>query len=350
MSRGIIRSARPYVVWLGVTGASAAAVHAVPGTWRAAAGASAPEAVPHVLVAACATGLALSLAWLWLVTSVTVAEVVTGSVPRRGGAARRLVLLACGAAVVAGTALPAQASGGDGVEVLVGLPLPERAVAPATVGPPGASATATAADRYVVRSGDSLWSIARAHPAPDTDVETRWRAIWRHNRDVVGDDPDLIHPGQALRLTDTDTERPGRTTRRTENDDEHTRQRRGRGRPPPTERRHRQRAGSAGPGPDAAHRSPAAAPAQHPRERPGRARARDPGAGGRLRRPLPAGRGRDRRRRPAGRPAPAPHGPGGRSTRCRAAPGRSPPPAASHRAGSGDPTRRGRSWSAYAPP
>jgi len=89
-----------------------------------------------VLVAACTTGLALSLAWLWVVTSVTVAEVVTGSVPRSGGAARRLVLLACGAAVVAGTALPAQASDGDGVEVLVGLPLPERAVAPATVGRP----------------------------------------------------------------------------------------------------------------------------------------------------------------------------------------------------------------------
>ena len=46
---------------------------------------------------------------------------------------------------------------------------------------------------------------ARAHPAPSGDVETRWRAIWRHNLDVVGDDPDLIHPGQALRLPHTDT-------------------------------------------------------------------------------------------------------------------------------------------------
>lgn len=205
MSRGIIRTARPYAVWLGVTAAAAAAAHTVPGTWRAAADASASETIPHVLVAACATGLALSLAWLWLVTSVTVAEVVTGSVPRSGGAARRLVLLACGAAVVAGTALPAQASSGDGVEVLVGLPLPERAVAPATSGRPGTPAAAPTADAYVVRSGDSLWSIARAHPAPAGDVETRWRAIWRHNRDVVGDDPDLIHPGQALRLPHTDT-------------------------------------------------------------------------------------------------------------------------------------------------
>ncbi len=204
MSRGITHTARPYAVWLGVTAAPAAAAHIVPGSWRAAAHASAAETIPQTMVAACATGLALSLAWLWVVTSVTVVEVVTGAVPRSGGATRRLVLLACGAAVVAGTALPAQASSGDGVEVLVGLPLPERAVAPATSGRPGTPAAPTV-DAYVVRSGDSLWSIARAHPAPSGDVETRWRAIWRHNRDVVGDDPDLIHPGQALRLPATDT-------------------------------------------------------------------------------------------------------------------------------------------------
>ena len=208
MTRGSICAARPYAVWLGVTAAAAAAAHIVPGTWRAAAHASAAETLPQTMVAACATVLALSLAWLWVVTSVTVVEVVTGAVPRSGGATRRLVLLACGAAVVAGTALPAQASSGDGAEALVGLPLPERAVAPDTPGrsaAPVASVAVPAPDSYVVRSGDSLWSIARAHPAPAGDVETRWRAIWRHNRDVVGDDPDLIHPGQALRLPATDT-------------------------------------------------------------------------------------------------------------------------------------------------
>ncbi|MBD3925258.1 LysM peptidoglycan-binding domain-containing protein [Nocardioides cavernae] len=214
MSRGIARTARPYAVWLGLTATAAAAAQAVPGTWRAAADASASQTVPQVLVAACATGLALSLAWLWIVTSVTVAEVVTDSVPRSGGATRRLVLLACGAAVVAGTALPAQASSGDGVEVLVGLPLPERAVAPAGPGRTGAAAAPAAAPTagtYVVRPGDSLWSIAHAHPVPAGDVEARWRSIWRHNRDVVGDDPDLIHPGQALRLPDTDAD-PRTTT------------------------------------------------------------------------------------------------------------------------------------------
>jgi LysM repeat protein len=223
VSRGIICTARPYAVWLGVTAVAAAAALTVPGSWRAAGDARAAETIPQVLVAACATGLALSLAWLWVVTSVTVAEVVTGAGPRGGGATRRLVLLACGAAVVAGTALPAQASSGDGAEVLVGLPLPERAVAPATSGRPSApvaSVATTTADAYVVRPGDSLWSIARAHPAPADDVETRWRAIWRQNRAVVGDDPDLIHPGQALRLPDTDTSTEPGTEPGTEKDGE----------------------------------------------------------------------------------------------------------------------------------
>ncbi|GIN03117.1 hypothetical protein Pve01_47750 [Planomonospora venezuelensis] len=223
MSRGITRTARPYAVWLGVTGAAAAAASSVPDAWRATASASASERTVDVLVAGCATLLALSLGWLWLVTSVTVAELVAGRAPRGGGATRRLVLLACGAAVVAGTALPAQAAGGDGAERLVGLPLPERPVAPATDIATHAAADTpttpvshpTTGDAYVVRAGDSLWSIARAHPAPDAGVEARWRAIWRLNQEVVGEDPDLIHPGQALRLpatdtgTDTDTETDG---------------------------------------------------------------------------------------------------------------------------------------------
>lgn len=204
MSRALHRC-RPYVVWLGVTAAALTATAAVPGAWQAAAEADPGRGVAAVLVAGCALGLAGSLVWLWLVTTVTVAEIATGSVPRTGGAARRLVLAACGAAVVAGTALPAQAAGGEGVDVLVGLPLPERAVGPAAVDTSRAAAAPSGDGRtYVVRPGDSLWSIARAHPAPAGDVGLRWRAIWRDNRDVVGDDPDLIHPGQALRLPGTD--------------------------------------------------------------------------------------------------------------------------------------------------
>ena len=199
MSRGSFHTARPYAVWLVVTVSAGVAAWSAPAAWRDATGTAGPERLTDVLVAGCATALALALGWLWLVASVTVAELVTGPVSCGGGATRRLVLLACGAAVVATTALPAHASDADGAEVLVGLPLPERAVAPAVVERP------TAGDAYVVRPGDSLWSIARAHPAARVGVEGRWRAIWRHNRGVVGPDPDLIHPGQALRLPGTDT-------------------------------------------------------------------------------------------------------------------------------------------------
>jgi hypothetical protein len=210
--------ARPLAVWLAVTVAALGAGRTVPAAWCAAdAGAPAGGAVTDALVAGCATVLTLALAWLWLVTSATVAQVLAGATPSGAGATRRLVLLACGAAVVAGTAVPAHADGTRGdAEHLVGLSLPERAVAPATgSSEPRARAVtvarrdAGAGERYVVRPGDSLWSIAQAHPTDGDDVELRWRAIWAANRDVVGADPDLIHPGQALRLPGTHTDEDG---------------------------------------------------------------------------------------------------------------------------------------------
>jgi nucleoid-associated protein YgaU len=213
MSRGKKTSVvRPVTVWLAVTVAALAAGRTVPAAWRTA-GADAPagDPVTDALVAGCATVLAVALGWLWLVTSATVVQVLAGATPTGAGTTRRLVMLACGAAVVAGTAVPAHADGGRGdAEHLVGLSLPERAVAPVTRSPEPRARTATVSlrdvgsgERYVVRPGDSLWSIAQAHPADGDDVELRWRAIWAANRDVVGADPDLIHPGQALRLPGT---------------------------------------------------------------------------------------------------------------------------------------------------
>lgn len=145
-------------------------------------------------------GLALALAWLWVITTVTVVGLLTGRSRAGGGATRRLVLVACGAAVLAGTGVPALASGGDGNELLVGLTLPDRAVAPPRVHRVPEPSRPSPSGTYVVRPGDSLWSIAMDHPDDSGSVDHRWRAIWRTNRDVVGDDPDLIIPGQALRL------------------------------------------------------------------------------------------------------------------------------------------------------
>ncbi|MDT0187715.1 LysM domain-containing protein [Microbacterium sp. ARD31] len=199
MSRAIHTILRPVAVWAAVSAAAALGAVAVPGAWRA----TGPRAdVADLLVAVCATALAGSLCWLWVVTTATVAALLAGHRPSwREGATRRLVLVACGAAVVAGPALPAHAAGGEGADLLAGLPLPDRATAPtARREPRPATPAREAPGAYVVQPGDSLWSIARAHPARDLTVDERWRAIWRANHDVVGDDPDLILPGQALRL------------------------------------------------------------------------------------------------------------------------------------------------------
>ncbi len=55
---------------------------------------------------------------------------------------------------------------------------------------------------YVVRTGDSLWSIAeeRLEKPTDSAITDAWKAIWRANRAVIGDHPELIRPGQELRL------------------------------------------------------------------------------------------------------------------------------------------------------
>ena len=150
----IISRGRPGAVWCGVTAAAGATVGAVPDAWAAVALARGAEEVAELLVATCVTGLALALAWLWVITTVTAAELLSGRTGPGG----------------------------------LGTPVVHH------------HRRAQAVAAYVVQPGDSLWSIARTHPGPTTSVDQRWRAIWAANRDVVGDDPDLIVPGQTLSL------------------------------------------------------------------------------------------------------------------------------------------------------
>ena len=77
---------------------------------------------------------------------------------------------------------------------MAGLPLPERAEGPAR----------RPAVDVVVRAGDSLWAIAARDLGPratDPEIARRWHQVYRANRPSIGPDPDLLHPGQVLRLT-----------------------------------------------------------------------------------------------------------------------------------------------------
>lgn len=82
-----------------------------------------------------------------------------------------------------------------------GLPLPDRRLGPAGDHAPADSPARQAVHR--VGPGDSLWSIARGLLGPTAgaaEVDAAWRRLAATNRDVVGDDPDLIRPGQTLRV------------------------------------------------------------------------------------------------------------------------------------------------------
>lgn len=49
---------------------------------------------------------------------------------------------------------------------------------------------------YTVKPGDTLWAIAKK----TLNDGSRWREIYDNNMDVIGKDPNLIFPGQVLRI------------------------------------------------------------------------------------------------------------------------------------------------------
>ena len=56
-----------------------------------------------------------------------------------------------------------------------------------------------AADKtYTIKSGDNLSDIAQAQLGD----ANRWKEIYQLNKDVIGDNPDLIHPGKTIKLPD----------------------------------------------------------------------------------------------------------------------------------------------------
>ncbi|KQZ75038.1 LysM peptidoglycan-binding domain-containing protein [Nocardioides sp. Root151] len=206
---------RCLLVWAGVSLVCLAALVALlPDLRRCGvlldAGALADAPFDRALALLAVVALTGSAVWWWAVTSLAVLEAAT-AVRVRGcpPAMRRVVLLACGVTLASGLspAVADQSAGlpprpaDPGHSVLAGLQLPDRS--PGVVTRPATAGATSAPGAVRVRAGDSLWSIAEGslgHDADDASIDARWRQIWQANREVVGADPDLIHPGTRLRL------------------------------------------------------------------------------------------------------------------------------------------------------
>jgi hypothetical protein len=185
------------------------------------------------LVSSCAWLLLACLGWMGFGMLVTVHDVLRD---RRGTRARllapafvrRVVVVCVGVGLsgsVAGVA-SAQTSAvsepaAGSAERLEGLVVPDRVedgavTAPrtrsSTPGParpglltpePGPERRPGTGGTVVVRPGDSLWTLAASRLSGDAGpaaVDSAWRRLYIANRPPLGADPDLIHPGDVLRI------------------------------------------------------------------------------------------------------------------------------------------------------
>ena len=122
---------------------------------------------------------------------------------------RRVVAVAISVILLAGVlrVQPASATVGPAGSRMVKMAETSIPVASeAAIGVLARTLMATVSESYTVTRGDSLRGIARSVLVSNgavptgTSISDLWRAIYEANRDVIGDDPDLIHPGQVLEL------------------------------------------------------------------------------------------------------------------------------------------------------
>ena len=163
--------------------------------------------------------------WLWIATLLVLVQALgprrqpLPGVPR---SVQRLVLGACGLGLAGGlVAGPAAAAAAVSIPVpdqptqlLAGLPRPERPGGETRHGAASHATTPPAAQEQrtvTVRPGDTLWELSeRDLPAGASaaTVSARSHRIHARNADVIGPDPDLLQPGQQLRLPPTEPTTP----------------------------------------------------------------------------------------------------------------------------------------------
>lgn len=196
-------------------------------------GPAAAGAPADLLVVATATLAAWALAaWLGVTVALSAGTRVAGPVGRACEralrrtapvAVRRAVALALGIGVVIGGGGPASAASQvpapavvtsastlTGTDLSAGVSTapgssprpvsPTGDVVPPSSGP-ALDWPVTSSQDVVVRPGDTLWALAASRLPPGTtasDVAMAWPGWWSANRVVIGDDPDLLHPGQHL--------------------------------------------------------------------------------------------------------------------------------------------------------
>ena len=164
-----------------------------------------PATPDAALVRLCLVALLVAVGWAWLQGLAGVVDAWRGSVghPHPGHRGlRRLAMAVCGVALAGSLGTPAHADPGQPAPALLsGLPLPDRPEGSAHA---HAHARDAAPQSVVVRTGDSLWALAERDLPPGAgapEITAGWHQIYRDNRAVIGGDPDLIRPGQVLRLS-----------------------------------------------------------------------------------------------------------------------------------------------------
>jgi hypothetical protein len=183
---------------------------------------------PDVLIASVA-GLLAWAVWAWgalglLLTAASAVPGVAGDAARGllyvtlPAGARRSAALLLGVglgitAPVAGAALPAFAPSASAAAAVQDVPdwptsgLPGTAVPDWTAPAADVPSEAPAPGNRLVVPGDCLWHIAAdsllgslGRLPTDAEVAAAVDAWWRANAEVIGPDPDLLIPGQLLRV------------------------------------------------------------------------------------------------------------------------------------------------------